>query len=163
MSSKNIPDLSDLCQLYVGKMKLPFHIVELKYNQKYKWLKNTHENEQFILDIIKERLYTLNDFKEIDYDAVYMTILNNNMLVLKYIVEELGLNLSELRISRILRYALYSDSLKMFDYVITNANIQRSDLTYKDNKLIRKILYDNNLCISNFSDTIMYLFNKISE
>ncbi len=155
-------DLSELCQLYVGNMTLPNN-TEYEDNKKYKWLKNTHDNQQFILDIIKTRKYTLDNFKVDNYDDVYMTIINNNMLVLKYIVEELGLNLSKLKISRLLRYALYANSLDMFIYVITKARISRIELFYKDSKIIHKILYCDSISLSNKERIFWYLFELVCE
>ncbi len=167
MTDKYNSNILDLCSFYTGNRPLPDNVYLGNFN-KYKnhiMLPNTPENQKIILDIIKNDNYTLKDFTEDDNETIYFTILNGNLLVLKYI-EDLGLNLYELNKQKLLRYSMNSDNIETFKYILNKSFVTKDIISYKDNKLSKKLLYYSDhydFYKKNHNDYIMCIIDKLSQ
>ncbi len=174
-----IPDLTDLCDFFVGNMTLPDNIEysngdSKDKNIKYRCIPHTPNNQLIILDIIKIKKYILDDFKLHNYEAIYIIISNRNLILLKYVVEELELDLKELEYNTLINclvnfgnYRSYPNDLLMFDYIVNKLDFSKEEYKY----IIHLLLIDEEencddyeqyfLSISK-KEIIMYCVNQLS-
>lgn len=132
------------------------------------------EDYIYLLHIIKNEKYTVNDFK---VDDMYTLLMFGKVQIFRYIVDDLGYNLNDCDKHKLLFYFVkymnsydqisyinynYDDTL--FEYIVDKANITKEDISYNDYEFIQKLFYDtyyNHKIKENIGDIILYIFKNL--